>query len=93
MKKRVDVLPREYQTAYKAIQKYIWTCGDGPVNWEDASRIFTGILDLFEEGVADGKSVTDLIGTDAAAFSDELIKGEESWKDRYREKLNEAIRQ
>ena len=29
---RAKALPREYSTAYKAIQKYMWTAGGGPTD-------------------------------------------------------------
>jgi DNA-binding ferritin-like protein (Dps family) len=91
MEARAKALPNEYRTAYKAIQKYMWTAGGAPTDWKDSSRIFIGILDLFEEGAAEGKKVTDLTGEDVAAFCDELVKDEETWKDKYRKKLNDTI--
>ncbi|WP_042221567.1 DUF1048 domain-containing protein [Oceanobacillus manasiensis] len=87
---RAKTLPTEYFNAYKAIQKYMWTTG-GLTDWEDTSRIFTGIVDLFEEGAANGKKVTDLTGQDVAAFCDELVKDTKSWQDKHREKLNDSI--
>ena len=89
---RAKALPREYSSAYKAIQKYMWTAGGGPTDWKDSSRILCGILDLFEEGAAEGKRVTDLTGEDVAAFCDDLMRDELTWKDKYRKKLNDTIR-
>ncbi|WP_400245975.1 DUF1048 domain-containing protein [Niallia sp. JL1B1071] len=91
MEARAKALPSEYSNAYKAIQKYMWAAGGGPTDWKDSSRIFNGILDLFEEGAAEGKKVTDLTGEDVAAFCDELVKDEQTWKDKYRKKLNDTI--
>ncbi|KLV25491.1 DUF1048 domain-containing protein [Niallia circulans] len=91
METRAKALPGEYNSAYKAIQKYIWNAGGGPTDWEGSSRIFNGILDLFEAGAAEGKKVTDLTGEDVAAFCDELVKGEQTWNDKYRKKLNDTI--
>lgn len=90
MEARAKSLPSEYRNAYKAIQKYMWTAG-GPTDWKDSSRIFVGILELFEEGAAEGKKVTDLTGEDVAAFCDDLVKDEKTWKDKYRKKLNDTI--
>ncbi|ADU29336.1 DUF1048 domain-containing protein [Evansella cellulosilytica] len=90
MEKRAKALPKDYCNAYKAIQKYIWTSG-GPTDWQDIKRIFGGILELFEEGAAEGKKVTDLTGDDVAAFCDELVKDSKTWMDKYRTKLNETI--
>lgn len=87
---RSQALPSEYHNAYNAIKKYIWT-SDSPSDWKDISRIFGGIIDLFEEGAAEGKKVTDLTGEDVAAFCDELVKDSITWRDKYRAKLNETI--
>ncbi|OIK09090.1 DUF1048 domain-containing protein [Bacillus sp. MUM 13] len=87
---RGKALPSEYRNAYNAIKKYMWTAG-GPTDWSDVTRIFGGILDLFEEGAAEGKKVTDLTGEDVAAFCDELVKDTKTWKDKYRSKLNDTI--
>jgi DNA-binding ferritin-like protein (Dps family) len=57
----------------------------------DTSRIFNGILDLFEEGAAEGKKVTDLTGEAVAAFCDEMVKDSETWSDKHRAKLNDTI--
>ncbi|XNQ37934.1 DUF1048 domain-containing protein [Bacillus sp. 1P10SD] len=91
MEARAKALPSEYSNAYKAIQKYMWTAGGGPTDWKDSSRIFVGILDLFEEGAAEDKKVTDLTGEDVAAFCDDLVKDEKTWRDKYRKKLNDTI--
>ncbi|WP_188455746.1 DUF1048 domain-containing protein [Virgibacillus oceani] len=91
MEARAKALPREYRNAYNAIKKYMWTSG-GLTDWDDMSRIFGGILDLFEEGAAKGKNVTDITGKDVADFCDELVKDAKTWKDKYRAKLNDTIK-
>jgi len=90
MEARAKALPSEYHNAYKAIQKYMWTAG-GSTDWKEISLIFNGIIDMFEEGAAEGKKVTDLTGEDVAAFCDELVEDTETWKDKYRAKLNDTI--
>ena len=88
---RAKALPNDYRNAYKAIQKYMWNAGGGPTDWKDSNRIFVGILDLFEEGAAEGRKETDLTGEDVAAFCDDLVKDEKTWTDKYRKKLNDTI--
>lgn len=90
MERRAKHLPADYFHAYRAIQKYLAIAG-GPVDWPSTRRIFEGLLDLFEMGAAEGKTVTDITGPDVAAFCDDLIKDEPSWNDPYRIKLNESI--
>lgn len=87
---RAKALPSEYRNAYNAIKKYLYSTG-GLSDWEDIRRIFTGILDLLEEGAVEGKKVTDLMGKDVAAFCDELMKDSKTWMDKYRTKLNDTI--
>lgn len=90
MEARAKALPSEYHTAYNAIKKYMWTAG-GPSDWTDTKRIFGGILELFEEGAAQGRKITDLTGEDVAGFCDELVKDAKTWRDKYRTKLNDTI--
>ncbi|WP_280771782.1 DUF1048 domain-containing protein [Salipaludibacillus daqingensis] len=90
MEARAKTLPSEYRNAYSAIKKYIWTSG-GPSDWKEIRLIFGGILDLFEEGAAEGKKVTDLTGENVAAFCDELVKDTKTWRDKYRTELNDKI--
>ena len=68
---RVKALPPDYQIVYKEIQRYLFKVG--PVDLADGS-LLSGIADFFEEGVATGKGVLELIGTDVAAFCDELVR-------------------
>ena len=66
---RVRALPRDYQIVYKEMQKYLFKAG--PCEVADG-RLLSGIVDFFEEGVAAGKGVLELIGNDVAAFCDDL---------------------
>ncbi|MEV6035356.1 DUF1048 domain-containing protein [Nonomuraea sp. NPDC052116] len=82
---RVKALPPDYQIVYKEIQKYFFKVGptdllDGP--------LLSGIVDFFEEGVAAGKGVLELIGDDVAAFCDDLIKDSRTFADIYQESIS-----
>jgi DNA-binding ferritin-like protein (Dps family) len=61
---RVKALPPDYQIVYKEMQRYLFKVG--------AIDLLSGIVDFFEEGVAAGKGVLELIGNDVAAFCDDL---------------------
>ncbi len=83
---RAKALPAEYAAAYKDIRNYIF----------NTSGIFTMeplkvLVDILEEAAANGKNVIDIIGSDVAAFADELVRGEKSYQDQQREKLNKKI--
>lgn len=74
IEKRANALPEDYWIVYNEIKKYIWTAS-GVV---DASNPLHVLLDLFEEGAASGKHALDITGDDAAAFADELVRGEKT---------------
>ncbi|MEE6262793.1 DUF1048 domain-containing protein [Plantactinospora sonchi] len=82
---RVKALPRDYQIVYKEIQRYFFKVG--PVGLADGS-LLSGIVDFFEEGVAAGKGVRQLIGTDVAGFCDDLIKDSRTYADIYQESIS-----
>jgi DNA-binding ferritin-like protein (Dps family) len=82
---RVKALPPDYQVVYKEIQRYLFKVG--PVDLADG-RLLTGIVDFFEEGVADGKGVLELIGNDVAAFCDDLVNGSRTNADIYQESIS-----
>ncbi|MGW2824751.1 DUF1048 domain-containing protein [Streptomyces sp. NPDC001443] len=81
---RIKALPPDYRIVYNEMQKYFFKVG--PVELSDGT-LLSGTLDFFEEGVADGKGVLELIGSDVAAFCDDLIKDSRTYADIYQESL------
>ena len=75
---RVKALPQDYQIVYKEIQKYLFKGGAGELTDE---TVFSGIVDLFEEGAALGKGVLEVTGSDVAAFCDDLFKDSKTFAD------------
>lgn len=53
--------------------------------------MLSGIVDLFEEGVALGKDVLEVTGSDVAAFCDDLIKDSKTYADLYQESVDQAV--
>ena len=86
IQKRAKALPTEYSEAYSNIQHYLWNTS-GLLTIEP----FEALVDLLEEAAASNRRVTDITGPDVAAFADELIRGESSYKDQQRKKLNEKM--
>lgn len=82
---RVKALPADYQIVYKEMQRYFFKVG--PIDLVDGS-LLSGIVDFFEEGVAADRGVRELIGTDVAAFCDDLIKDSRTYADVYQESIN-----
>ena len=83
---RVKALPPDYQIVYKEMQKYLFKVG--PVDLS-GGQLLSGIVDFFEEGVAAGKGVLELIGSDVAAFCDDLIKDSRTYADIYQQSISE----
>lgn len=86
---RVKTLPKDYQIVYKEIQKYLFKVG--PVELTDGIGLLSGIIDLFEEGVASGKGVLQVTGSDVADFCDDLIKDSKTYADIYQESANQEV--
>lgn len=82
---RVKALPPDYQIVYKEMQRYLFKVG--VIDLPDG-RLLSGIVDFFEEGVAAGKGVLELIGNDVAAFCDDLVKDSRTCADIYQESIS-----
>jgi DNA-binding ferritin-like protein (Dps family) len=82
---RVKVLPGDYRYAYKKIQHYLFCCGMSDV------KMLYDLLNLFEMGVAKGKSVLEITGDDVAAFCDEIIRNANTYSEDWRKALNSDI--
>lgn len=81
---RVKALPPDYRIVYQEMQRYLFKVG--PIDLVDGD-LLPGLVDFFEEGVAAGKGVLELIGDDVAAFCDNLIKDSRTYADLYQESL------
>jgi len=86
VKARYKALPEDYRFAYEEIQKYIWT-----TSGVETMAPLKNLLDLFEEGAANGRTVLEITGNDVAAFADELVRGEKSYFEKKRRELNGSI--
>lgn len=87
---RVKALPQDYQIVYHEIQKYLFKVG--PVELTEGTDLLSGIVDLFAEGVAHGKGVLEVTGSDVAAFCDELIKDSKTYADVYQASVDQEVR-
>lgn len=79
-------LPHEYAVAYREIKQYIFR-----TSGIETIRPLVALVDMLEEAAADGRHVLDVMGADVAAFADELVRGETSYQNKQREKLNKEI--
>lgn len=85
---RVKALPSDYQIVYKEMQKYLYKVG--PVELGENIDLLSGIVDLFEEGVSNGKEVLEVTGEDISGFCDELIKDSKTFYEEYLEKKSKS---
>jgi len=46
---------------------------------------------MFEEAAAHNRQVLEITGSDVAAFADELVRGETSYHQKQRQKLNTSL--
>lgn len=83
---RAKALPKEYSTAYKQIRNYIFNTSG--IETIEPLKV---IVDILEEAAENDRRVLDITGSDVAAFADELVRGEKSYFDRLRKKLNSKI--
>lgn len=80
---RAKVLPTEYAKAYSEIKNYIFRTA-GLVSIDP----LVALVDILEEAAANDKRVLEVTGTDVASFADELVRGEKSYYENERKKLN-----
>ncbi|MDF2865851.1 MAG: hypothetical protein K0R72_669 [Clostridia bacterium] len=86
---RVEKLPADYQIVYREIQKYLFKIG--PVELTEGIGLLTGIVELFEDGVASGKKVLEVTGEDVGLFCDDLVKDSKTYAEIYMEAATQKI--
>ena len=87
---RVKSMPEDYQYVFKEIQSNMWMFVSGA--GYDMMKIHEGLIELFEEGISEGKSVLEITGDDVSSFIDELLKNTSTYKEDYKNKLNKKIK-
>jgi DNA-binding ferritin-like protein (Dps family) len=89
MMARVKKLPEDYQYVYKKMQHYMFSHAAG--NGLDMMRLLYELIELFENGAAEGKKVLEITGEDVAGFCDELLRSARTYTEDWRAKLNRDI--
>ena len=57
----------------------------------DMLKVHYDLIELFEEGAANGRHVLEITGEDVAAFCDELLRNATTYTENWRESLNRDI--
>jgi DNA-binding ferritin-like protein (Dps family) len=86
---RVEAMPEEYRYVFKKIQQHMWMFAGGA--GYDMMKIHYDLIELFEEGIANGKHVLEITGEDVAGFSDELLKNARTYTEDWKMSLNRDI--
>lgn len=88
--KRVEAMPEDYRYVFKEIQNHMWQFVSGA--GYDMMELHYGLIDLFEEGISEGKSVLEVTGDDVADFVDELLKNNKTYTDDRKKRINSKIK-
>ena len=88
-KARGKQLPPSYRTALEALERYSMYFGTGG----DSTALYGDLVDLFEQGAADGTPVRDIVGEDPVEFIEAFVRNypKGKWIIRERERLTAAI--
>lgn len=86
---RVETLPNDYQYVFKKIQNHMWMFAAG--SGYDMLKIHYDLIELFEEGAANGQHVLEITGEDVAAFCEDLLRNATTYTENWRESLNRDI--
>ncbi len=86
---RVETLPKDYQYVFKKIQNHMWMFAAG--SGYDMLKIHYDLIELFEEGAANGQHVLEITGEDVATFCEDLLRNATTYTENWRESLNRDI--
>ncbi|MFA6525368.1 MAG: DUF1048 domain-containing protein [Patescibacteria group bacterium] len=89
MEARAKALPKDYRVVYDEIKNYMFKFSAG--GGMDMVAILKDLLELFEEGAANGKGALEITGNDVATFCDELLRNAKTYTESWREKLNSHV--
>lgn len=88
-KARAGQLPPNYRTALEALERYLNFFGPGG----DGIAIYGDLIDLFEQGAANGTPIRRIVGDDPVEFIETFVRNypKGQWIVRERERLTSAI--
>jgi DNA-binding ferritin-like protein (Dps family) len=88
-KARARQLPPSYRTALDALERYLNYFGTGG----DGTAMYADLIDLFEQGAANGTPIREIVGEDPVEFIETFVRNypKGQWIIRERERLINAI--
>jgi DNA-binding ferritin-like protein (Dps family) len=90
-KKRIQILPKDYQIVFKEIESFMWNFASG--DGRGMMSVLTDILELFESGAQGGKNVSNIVGDDVSDFCEGILKEvqTQTWTGKKKEMLNQSV--
>ncbi|NUR89501.1 MAG: DUF1048 domain-containing protein [Nonomuraea sp.] len=90
-KARAERLPDDYRAAVNALQRYMQYFG--PTEAEGLLKMLEDLVDLFEQSVAAGTPLRDVVGEDPVEFAELFLRNYPGagWVGKERERLAETI--
>lgn len=83
----LEALPPEYRQVFQEIEKYAWHFSDH--SGANMFNALTDLLDLFEEGAANGTPIKNITGEKVGDFAETIVNEVAGkWTDKQKEKLN-----
>jgi DNA-binding ferritin-like protein (Dps family) len=91
-KARIKALPATYRGAAEAVERYLMYAG-GIAKGDVVVRMYSDLVDLFEESVANGTPIREIVGDDPVEFVEAFVANysDGSWISKERTRLNRAI--
>ena len=85
-------LPEPYHTTLDAIERYLMSAG-GLAKGDVILRLFDDLVDLFEQGAANGTPIHDIVGDDPVDFVEEFLRNyaDGLWVNKERDRLTRTI--
>jgi Uncharacterized protein conserved in bacteria len=87
--RRTKALPDDYRYTMQQIEKFMWNfAADGQM-----VAVFDEIVDLFEDGIAEGRTVLEVTGEDVAGFCQSILAEiqAKTWTGKKADELNRAV--
>jgi DNA-binding ferritin-like protein (Dps family) len=91
-KARIKALPPTYRGAAEAVERYLMYAG-GIAKGDVLVRMYSDLVDLFEESAANGTPIRGIVGDDPVEFVEAFVANysDGSWISKERTRLNRAI--
>lgn len=91
-KARVNQLPENCRTAVEALERYLMYRG-AITKGDVFMSMLNDLADLFEQSVANGTTIREIVGEDPVEFAEEFLQNysEGQWINKERERLTDAI--